>query len=258
MDMKSIFSSTCGALKAHAPQIMTGVGIVGMAASVGLAVWQTPKAHILLEQKKQEKAQAGQEPKLNAVETVKAVWKPYLPAVLTFLTSAGLLIGGGHISSVRTATMATALGLTESAFREYKTQVVKTLGEKKEGLIQDEVAKEKVAQHPVSNQQIIITGGGDSLCYDAISGRYFRSSMEKLRRAENEINRRLLGEMYISLNEFYDEIGLKNVDCGDLLGWNTSNGFMEVRYTSTLAEDGTPCMVLNYAVMPQPGYDKLY
>lgn len=258
MDLKNIIAPAAGALKEHAPGIMTGIGIFGMAASVGLAVWQTPKADILLQQKKQEKQQAGQEPKVTAMETVKAVWKPYLPSLLTFAASAGLLIGSGHIAGVRTATMATALGLSETAFREYKTQVVKSLGEKKEGLIQDEVAKEKIAAHPVKDQQVIITGGGETLCYDSISGRYFKSCMEKLKRAENEINRRLLGEMYISLNEFYDEIGLKNVDCGDVLGWNTSGGFMEIRYTSTLTEEGTPVLVMNYAVMPVSGYDKLY
>ncbi len=258
MDVKNVAACTVHALKEHAPGILTGVGIFGMAASVGLAVWQTPKAHILLEKKKQEKKQAGQTPKLTVMETVKAVWKQYLPSVLAFIASAGLLISSGHIAGVRTATMATALGLSETAFREYKTQVVKSLGEKKEGLIQDEVAKEQVASKPVTTQQVIVTGGGESLCYDSISGRYFKSCMEKLKRAENEINRRLLGEMYISLNEFYDEIGLKNVDCGDILGWNTSNGFMEIRYTSTLAEDGTPCIVMNYTVMPVSGYDKLY
>lgn len=254
MNVKAIASTIGGALKEHAPGIMTGVGIFGMAASVGLAVWQTPKAHQLLEAKKQTE----QKEHLTPVETVKTVWKNYIPAVLTFVGSAGLLIGSGHISGVRTATMATALGLSETAFREYKNQVVKTLGEKKEAIVQDEVAKEKLKEHPISDNQVIVTGKGDHLCYDSISGRYFKSDIEKVRAAVNEINRRLLGEMYISLNEFYDEIGLRGIDMGDQLGWNMSKGYLDVHFTSGLAEDGTPCLVLNYSVVPENDYNRLF
>lgn len=258
MNASALVSATAEAIKRHTPGILTGLGIFGMATSVGLAVWQAPKAHILLEEKRKAKEAAGEEPKLTIIETTKTVWKQYLPCALTFAVSTALLIASGHISGVRTATMATALGLSETAFQQYKAQVVKTLGEKKEAQVQDDVAREQLRQHPVSNTEVILTGKGEHLCYDPMSGRYFKSDIEKVRSAINEINRRLLGDVYISVNEFYELLGLKPIELGDDLGWNVDKGYLDVHFTSDLADDGTPCLVLNYSVLPVNGYNKLF
>jgi hypothetical protein len=58
-------------------------------------------------------------------------------------------------------------------------------------------------------------------------------------------------EMYISLNEFYCEIGLSPVKMGDDLGWNIDTGYIDIEFSSQLAEDETPCLVINYKVAPR-------
>ena len=75
----------------------------------------------------------------------------------------------------------------------------------------------------------------------------------------NAINRKMVsGDMYISLNEFYDEIGLGPIPIGYDLGWNLDDGTIEVDFTSQLAEDGTPCLVILYNVNPKYGYSKFF
>ena len=62
--------------------------------------------------------------------------------------------------------------------------------------------------------------------------------------------------MYASLNEFYDEIGLPPIEIGDKLGWNMDDGQIEVDFSSQLAADGTPCLVISFNVAPNYEYYK--
>ena len=90
--------------------------------------------------------------------------------------------------------------------------------------------------------------------YDAVSGRYFKSDRDKIDKVINELNRRMRDEMYISLNEFYYEIGLNEISLGDQLGWNIDNGYIEPSFSYQGAEDGTPCLVIGYLVEPRYDY----
>ena len=129
------------------------------------------------------------------------------------------------------------------------------LGEKKDKEIKDAVAKDKIEKDPVKPNEVVITEHGGILCYDVLSGRYFKSDVEKLKRAANDVSRKLLNENYISLNEFYYEIGLDNIGIGNDLGWNVDSGnLVELQFSSQLTEDGTPCIVVGYANPPYYGY----
>ena len=43
---------------------------------------------------------------------------------------------------------------------------------------------------------------------------------DTIKKIVNELNRRMLSESYISLNDFYYELGLSFTKMGDQLGWN--------------------------------------
>ena len=154
----------------------------------------------------------------------------------------------------RRAALVTAYTLSESALKEYQEKVVEAIGEKKEQAIRDSIAKDKVTKNPVSNHEVIITEKGNTLCYDTLSGRYFKSDRDKIDKAINELNRRMRDEMYISLNDFYYEIGLNSIDLGDLLGWNIDNGYIEPTFSYQGADDGTPCLAISYLVEPRYDY----
>lgn len=234
----------------HSPEILTGVGIAGMIITVITAVRATPKALKLIEQKKEE-AKAD---KLTPVQTVKAAWVCYIPSVVVGAVSTACLIGSTSVNARRNAALGAAYALSESAMNDYREKIVKTIGEKKDQSTLDAIAKDKISQNPVVEREVIVTNAGDALCYDAVSGRYFKSSIEKLKKTENELNRRMRDETYISLNEFYYEIGLKPISVGDDLGWNIDKGYIDLSFSSQLTDDGTPCLVVGYAVRPQYDY----
>lgn len=268
--ISNMFNSTRKFLGKHSPEILTGIGIAGWISTTILAVKATPKAMQLKEDEirhqndvnTKEALEAGAETcvyltKLKPLDLIKTCWKPYAPAVGLAIVSTSCLIGSNAIHYKRNAALATVYAISERTLLRYKDKVVETLGEKKEKEIADKVAQENVNQNKVSNQSIIITSKGNTLCMDAFSGRYFRSDIDSIKKAINKINRDMTYDHYVSLNTVYGEMGLDNVKNGELLGWNLDNGLIEPSFSTCLAENDEPCVVIDYYVPPKYDFDKL-
>lgn len=252
-NLATLVTSTRQFVSKRSPEILTGIGIAGMISTTVLAVKATPKAMELIEMKKKEEWAD----KLSPVEIVKVAWKPYIPAIVTCVASTTCLIGASSVNAKRNAALATAYKLSETALSEYREKVIETIGEKKERAVRDKVAEERVKKNPVSKNEVIVTGNGKTLCFDPISGRYFMSSIEMIKRAENTLNKQMLHDItgYVSLNDFYDEIGLDHTSVGDDLGWNT-NQLIDIEFSSQLNDNGEPSVVLDYLVAPKYDFYK--
>lgn len=246
---RSVFT----ALDKNSPKILMGVGIAGMITTAYLSAKGAPKAVKLLEEKKKEL----EVDKLTIVETVKTTWKCYAPAVATGTLSTICLLSSNSISTRRTAALATACKLSETAFNEYREKVTEVIGEKKEQEVKDEIAKDEIKNNPPSpNNTVVFTGSGDILCYDSISGRYFKSTCNKIERIINDLNARIIQENYISLNDFYDELDLPHIDLGYDLGWNV-DALMDVDCNECqLSEDGIPYLVVKHYNPPKYKYSR--
>lgn len=249
----SIFKDVKRFVSARSPEILTGIGIAGMITTTVLAVKATPKAMSLIEDKKNEEWAD----ELSPLDVVKVAWKPYIPAIVTGAVSVACIVGASSVNAKRNTALATAYKLSETALTEYREKVVETIGEKKEQIVRDKVAEERVKKNPVSKNEVIVTGNGKTLCFDPISGRYFMSSIEAIKRVENELNKQLIHDIfgYISLNDFYDELGLDRTIIGNDLGWNTDQ-LIDVSFSSQLNDNGEPSVVLDFLSTPKYGYDK--
>ena len=239
----------------HSPEILTGIGITGMITTTVLAVKATPKALRLIEEKQEELCLNSYE-RLKLIETVKAAWKCYIPAAISGTVSIACLIGANSVNARRNAALATAYKLSETAFSEYRDKVVETIGEKKEQTVREKVDKEHIDKKPASKSEVIMTKSGNTLCYDTVSGRYFKSDIDRIKRSVNELNRQMTYDMYVSLSQFYDELDLDHTLLSDDLGWNLDDGLIEIDFTSQIADDGTPCIVINYQIAPKYGYSR--
>lgn len=255
MNISKMLKSFRYELGKHSPEILTGIGIAGMITTTVMAVRATPKALDLLAEVKENTE--GEDKKKVAKEMVTKVYPVYIPAILTGCFSVACLIGASSVNVRRNAALATAYTLSENALKEYQAKVVETIGDKKEQSIRDAIAKDTIQENPVTNTEVIITAKGDTLCYDSISGRYFTSDIDKLRRIENELNKRLINEMYISLNELYYEMGLRCTEQGDALGFNIDDGFIDFNFSAQITDDNRPCIVVGYHIGPKYGYGDL-
>lgn len=102
--LASIAKSVRTAMKKHSPEILTGIGIAGMITTTVMAVKATPKALILLEEKKDELDTDRLEPK----DIIKTAWPCYIPAAVVGAISVFCLIGASSTNLRRNAALATA------------------------------------------------------------------------------------------------------------------------------------------------------
>ena len=232
-----------------------GMGIAGMITTTVLAVKATPKAVLLLEERKNDL----EVEKLTPVETVKTTWKCYAPAIISGAASIACLVGSNSVNARRNAALATAYKLSEAAFTEYRDSVVDVVGEKKEKAIRDKVSEKQIKENPVTKTEIIMTGKNKTLFFDPLSHRYFYSTIETIKRAENQLNKEIITDPFDAgrtVNDFYEEIGIPTTATGDNLGWNLRIGLIDI-YTSAQKieegeeHEGEPCLVINFYNPPR-------
>ena len=130
-------------------------------------------------------------------------------------------------------------------------------GEEKEKEVRDRVSKDRMTKDPISNNTVIFSKG-ETLCYDTMSGRYFNSDVDRIKKAENELNHILLTGDYCSLNEFYDMLDIPATEMGTAIGWNIKNGMVEIYFSTQMADNGQPCVVVNYDIQPTYNFDKSF
>jgi hypothetical protein len=246
MNIKTMAKSVWAGAKKHSPEILIGMGIAGAASSVIFAVKATPKAMILLEEKRQE---LGVE-KLEAKEIIKTAAPVYIPTAVSFGVSVACIVGASSVNARRNAALTAAYTLSESTLRTYRDKVLETVGEDKEREIRQKAAIEQQQRTPEPQTLVASSATGQLKCFDSLSGRYFVSTKNEIDKAVNEFNRQLRDDMRISLNDWYDLIGLDTNKLGDMLGWDIERGYVETCYASRLDEDGLPCLVVNYVEPP--------
>ncbi len=254
MSVQTVLKTIGRGIERESPTILTGLGIAGIATTVILAVRATPKALYLLEE--EESARYADESKrepISKIDAVRLTWKCYLPATLVGLGTAACFIGAHSINLRRNAVLAGLYTVSEAALREYQEKVIEVIGHNKENKIREAIIDDKLKENPVSKNEIFVTGKGKVLFYDSWSGRYFESEMENVRRIQNDLNHRLLTgqEAYLPLNSFYYDLGIEDIDAGEDIGWSFDNGMLDIKFTTKIADNGIPCIVIEYQIQPK-------
>lgn len=248
--ISTVVNKTKKFISKHNTEICIGIGVGGMITTTVLAVKATPKAMLLVEEAKKEK---GEE--LTKFEVIKAGWRPYVPTVCTGTISTLLILYANSMHVKQKAAIATAYSLSERTLLTYKDKVIETIGEKKEKEIRDKIAQDEIDKDPVSKANVIITTKGNTLCRDMF-GRYFRSDLDLMRKAINEVNRELNLHDYAALNEFYSRLNLDTTEAGANMGWHIDDGLIELEYSPCMSEDEEPCIAIHFSIPPKYEYNR--
>lgn len=250
-DILKAFAKT---LEDNAPAVLTGLSVAGSVGTAILAGRASFQAYEAIEREETKYATGRQDLPLKG--RIALVWPLFVPAGISLALTTTCIIGSNRISSKRATALATAFTLTERAFDEYKDKVVETIGENKATKVRDAIAQDRIDAQPPVSSQVILTGKGEVLCYESWSGRYFKSSADAIHRAENDINRKINLDMYASMNEFTDLLGMLPNGEGEHIGWNLDKPLM-VQISGGLSEDQEPILVVGYRHTPFSAYHKL-
>ena len=248
MNIRAILKQSEKLLKKHSPEILTGLGLMTLASSVVLAVKATPKALWVIEHEEIEKAHP-----LSTKEKVKVAGKLYIPAAAAFVAGSACIIGASSIHLHRNAALAAAASVADATFKSYREVVSEKIGEEAEKDIHKEVAAKKMEEHSPETKIINLPHGDDATwCYDPLVDRYFWSTRNVIENAVNVFNRQMRYDMRLSVNEWFDTLGLDHAALADDLGWDIdTNGYLELTYDSRLDKTGKPALVLVYTNPPK-------
>jgi hypothetical protein len=234
----------------NASTILSGAAVLGVVTTAVLAVRAVrPAQNMVLE------ARPDPGDDVSRLDMARLTWKAWLPAAGTGIATIACVIGANQIGLRRNAALVGAYTIADTAFRQYKDEVLDQIGENKERKVRDAVAAKQIDEHPVKDSQVIITGAGDQLCYESLTGRYFQSNIETIRQATNDFNARIISDMYASLNELHDLWGLGETIVGEQLGFNLDN-LADLEFSSHLASDGRAALSVGYKNLPSASYLK--
>lgn len=234
MNLSNLVKQSGQLVKSNIPEILTALGVSGVITTSYLAGKASYKVA------RDEDAP----PWMSNKEKIKRHWKLYIPTAVSGTLTIGCIIGASKATGRRTAAAVTAYSLTERAFSEYREKVVEEIGKGKEQKIRDQIVQDHIYANPVA-PGVIVGGSGPVLCCELFTHRYFRSEMEALKRAENEINHKIVHQLYVTLDDFYDILGLAHTTNSGNLGWD-SNKLLELKFSTVLSESNEPCIAFEY------------
>jgi hypothetical protein len=248
----------------HSPTILTGLGVAGTISTAYLTGRASFKAAEIIAKETEEynrenfgteNGHTFTEHDIGWSRKVRLVWRLYIPPIGAGMVTVASIIMANRLASTKIAALTVASAISERSLQEYKTKIAEKLTERQNTAIRDEIAQERVNNHPV-NREVILTGTGEVLCYDQHTGRYFQSTVEEIKRAENKVNHELVNFMYTSASTFYEELGLPPTSYTDSVGWN-ANARVEVQLSSVL-QDGKPCLAIDFVNPPTVDYAELH
>lgn len=233
MDLRALIKTAEHHVRSNSPAYLAGLGISGVVGTAYLAARAGFRAA----------RRIGEEP-LSTTEKAKLVWTFYIPPALAGVATVSCIVGATKIHYRKTAALTAAYSLSERAFSEYKEKVIEKLGERKEQSIRDDLAQDKVGATAPA-REIVLYGAGSVLCCELHTGRYFLSSMDVLKKSQNEINAKLLRDDYAYLADFHHLIGVQNTQGAYDFGWK-SDRLLELEFSTVLADETRPCLAFGY------------
>lgn len=223
----------------------------GMISTTVLAVKATPKALKLIENKKERENKDD----LTVKEIVKETWKCYIPTII----AGGISVFSLYSIKINYKSLLSSFYVLEKSYKNYKETAKDLYGEDANKDIIVHQAKQEYKNSSKYIKDVMLDAPEEDeplLFYESFSGRYFTSTMFNVLMAEYKINRNLQLRSYINMNEFYDFMGLEQIDEHSILGfgyqniWDDGLMWLDFYHDKTVLEDGMVCYVISYICNP--------
>lgn len=196
---------------------------------------------------------------------VKACWKTYIPTAALEAGSLTCSILSGHWDHATILALTAAAASSEKNRKEVVAKVKEIFGDDKAKELDDAILTDRVKKADFSNENMRSNMSDneklamESLdaprqpCFDEWTQRPFLSNKTILDKIEVAVQKELLCEHYMSLNEVYDLMNMTHVPNGDDIGWNSADDFV-IDYDSKLMADGRTALVAKFTTPPHVGY----
>ena len=236
----------------HSPEILAGVGVVGVVASTVMACKATTKLNGILEESKEQldkikevaadpsyeekytQEDAKSDTTITYVQTGVKVVKLYAPSVILGVSSLGCLLASNNILKKRNAALSAAYMTVDKSFKEYRRRVAERFGDEVEKEIRYNVkAKEITTVDEEGNEvkeTVKVMEGADNPTTYSDYARFFDEScpawqndpeynLTFLRAQQQYANDLLKAQGRLFLNDVYKMLGIDITKAGQVVGW---------------------------------------
>lgn len=248
-----------GFFKKHAAAILSFAGAAGVVLTAVSSAKGTIKAEQLIREAENSKKQ-----KLTYAEKAKVSAPAYIPAAVTGIFTVSCIIGANLLNKRAQASLAGAYTMLNNAYCTYKSKNIELNGEESHKSVMNAITAEKAKNADifvpglVSPSSLSFDGIDEEerLFYDSFSDRYFQSPLSRVLQAEYHLNRNFILGADVTLNDFYEFLGIAPSDCGDEIGWlgywDKGIAWIDFDHSVVQLEDGLECCVIDMVYPPMP------
>ena len=250
--MIRMYNNSKNVVEKHSPEILAGVGVVGVVASTVMACKATMKLNDILEESKETRDKikevesnpryeaeyshedAKKDLTINYTQTAMKIAKLYAPAVILGSASLGCLLASNDILRKRNAALSAAYMTVDKSFKEYRQRVVDRFGEEVEKEIRYNIKAEEVTSTVVAEDgsETTVTETVKTMdpnlysdyakFFDEASP-YWQKDPEYnfmfLKSQQQYANDLLKARGRLFLNEVYEMLGIDKTKAGQIVGW---------------------------------------
>ena len=236
----------------HSPEILAGVGVVGVVGSLVMACKATTKLSDILEDSKEQldkikevaadpayeekysQDDAKKDTTITYVQTAMKVTKLYAPSVILCASSLGCLLASNNILKKRNAALSAAYMTVDKSFKEYRKRVADRFGEEVEKEIRYNIKAEEITKVDEDGNEVtetvkVMDGTDDPNSYSDYA-RFFDEScaawqndaeynLTFLKAQQQYANDLLKARGRLFLNEVYRMLGIDETKAGQVVGW---------------------------------------
>lgn len=238
-------------LKAHSPEILMGMGIVGVVTSTVLACKATLKADDILQNSAErlekvkyakenfdvsEYSEKDYQRDLTIVYAQTGInfAKLYGPALTVGIISIGCLLGAHNIMQKRNVALMAAYSLLEKGFDSYRKRVVEDFGAEVDHMYKNGLRNEVITTTETDAEgktkkvktKVKVKDPNSHSVYAKIfdeSSKYWSKTPEynamHVRAQQNYANDMLRARGHLFLNEVYDMLDIPRTQAGSVVGW---------------------------------------
>ena len=211
----------------HSAFILTCIAGAGVIATSVSAAQGGMKASKLFT----EAGDNGEE--LTVKDKIAIAVPVYFPALMFGATTIACIFGANVINKKQQATLLGVYTITKRSFEEYRQKLIELHGEEADTEIRESIARQHCNYHQlgldVPDQKCIFV--------DPISGRVIKRYEREIMDAEYHLNRNFVLRGFVSLNEFWEFLGLPKTDQGEKIGWSIDGGCYWLDFEHHLLED---------------------
>ena len=228
-------------LEKHTPEILVAIGVGGGITATVLACKATLAAQDILSDSKDKvdeinSLDAKDEDRQEALKKVYIhtgleLARVYGPSIAIGTASIVSIFASHKMMRNRVATLVTAYGTLDSAFKEYRKRVAENFGEDKEletyhdvKFVEEETGDGQPISLAKRNSDLEKVDGYSiyARCFDEYNPNWKDNSdynLDFLRGVQRYLNDQLEYRGFLFLNEVYRELGFEETPAGQLVGW---------------------------------------